>query len=564
MPRSAVGRDGGPATAERDHRYRTMDTGGAWRSAERGQRRHEDDRVGLTAVLQQRDSDHVYSIARLRHSAVVFLAAKGLTAPLNLVSFLLIAARLPRPEFALYAWLVAFGQLTQQLSLFGLNWIALHQVPYYRSRVGGRPYRLLLLGLVALRFGCTAAVVGAFFVIAPYLVAALGHQAWLPPLRVYLAVLAAEMGVEFLRNCVFEPLLEQGISQRNVLLQHSVFLIALLLALWAGESSLSIEGVLYARGAAVWVALTVALGQFGRVLRQPAAAVAGERPLRGRVLFAFALDNYTQDIMRLTSGGSLMTMLASRLVDVPSLAAFGFAQNLAGFLYRLLPAQLFIGLLRPPVIAAYGRERSFVELRRRLGLILKVSSCALAAVGAVVVAVGRPALGLLSGGQYAASYGLLLIFLLWLALASLQRMLSVLTNVLGHSELLRRAALSSLIVVPAAVALVYAGAGPYGLVLGMIIGDTVSVWLVAYQFRVAGYRLAFDARGYSRLVGATLAAILLGGMCAHALPTGLSSVSGGVAATLASFVLALRVLRPFAPAERHAIESLLGRRMVLL
>lgn len=513
---------------------------------------------------QNREAPHVYSIARLRRSAVVFLAAKGLTAPLNVISFLLIAARLPRPEFALYAWLIAFGQLSQQLSFFGLNWIALHQVPYYRSRVGGRPYRRFLLGLVLLRFGLVAALVGACSVAAPHLVAAFGHDPWLFPLRLFLVVAAAEMGVEFLRSCVFEPLLEQGISQGNVLLQHTVFLAGLLLALAVERSGLSIEVVLYARGVAVWAALMVALAQFGQLLRQPATAVAGERPPRVRVLIGFALDNYAQDVMRLTSGGSLMTMLASRLVDVPALAAFGFAQNLAGFIHRFLPAQLFLGLLRPPVIAAYVDDRSYVELRRRIGLILKVSSCFLAAVATVLLAVGRPALALLSGGQYASSYGLLLAFLLWLAIVSLQRMLSVLTNVLGHSELLRRASLSSLLVVPAAIALIYAGAGAYGLVLGMMIGDAVSVWLVSHQFRLAGYQLVFDARGYGRMAGATLAAVLLGGLAVRALPTGFWSVSGGAASTLAAFVLAIRLFRPFEAEERRAIESLLGWRMVLL
>lgn len=267
--------------------------------------------------------------------------------------------------------------------------------------------------------------------------------------------------------------------------------------------------------------------------------------------------------MRLTSGGPLMTMLASRLVGVPALAAFGFAQNLTGFLDRSLPAQLFLGLLRPRVIAAYVSDRSFGELRRRIALILKVSSCAFAAVTAVFLALGRPALGLLSGGQYASSYGLLLTFLLWLAIISLQRMQSVLTNVLGHSELLRRASLSSLLVVPAAVALVYAGAGPYGLVLGMILGEAVSVWLVSNQLRLVGYRFVFDARGYGRITGATMAAVILGGLVALELPTGPWSVGAGVGATLATFVLALRLFRPFAPEERSAIESLLGRRMVL-
>jgi hypothetical protein len=197
-------------------------------------------------------------------------------------------------------------------------------------------------------------------------------------------------------------------------------------------------------------------------------------------------------------------------------------------------------------------------------LILKVSSCVLAAAAAVIVAVGHPALALLSDGQYASSYGLLLTFLIWLAIVSLQRMQAVFTNVLGHSELLRRASFASLLVVPGAVALVYAGAGPYGLILGMILGEAVSVWVVSRQFRLAGYPLAFDARGYGMMAAATLTAILLGGLSVLAQPSGVWSAGVAATVTLASFALALRWLRPFAPDERHAIETLVGRRIVLL
>jgi hypothetical protein len=98
----------------------------------------------------------------------------------------------------------------------------------------------------------------------------------------------------------------------------------------------------------------------------------------------------------------------------------------------------------------------------------------------------------------------------------------------------------------------------------MMIGDAVSVWLVSHQFRLAGYQLEYDARGYGRMAGATLAAVLLGGLAVRALPTGFWSVSGGAVSTLASFVLAIRLFRPFEAEERRAIESLLGRRMVVL
>ena len=77
-------------------------------------------------VSLDRQSDHPYAIARLRRSALLFVASKGLTAPLNLVTFFLIAARLPTDQFALYAWLIAVGQLSHQpyprlLAVIGLQ-----------------------------------------------------------------------------------------------------------------------------------------------------------------------------------------------------------------------------------------------------------------------------------------------------------------------------------------------------------------------------------------------------------------------------------------------------------
>lgn len=508
------------------------------------------------------DSAERYSIPRLRRSAAFYLAGKGITAPLGLAVFLLVSARLARPEFALYAWLIALGQLSQQLSFVGINWVALHWVPYYRSRGDARSYRTFLLVLVGLRLALIGAMVGAYFIVAPQLVTAFGQTDWVFPLRLYLAVMAGELAVEFVRTSVFEPLLEQGFAQSNVLLQHLVFL-ALLLAFIAGGSALSIEQVIYAKGTAVWIALLAALAQLAYLLRRPVTVRADERPPDRRFLLRFALDNYAQDVLRMTAGGPLMTMLASRLIGVAALAEFGFAQNLTAYCDRFLPAQLFLGLLRPRVIAAYAEDRDPAELRRRVGLILKISSCALAAVTAVVVAVGRPALGLLAGGRYASAYGLLLTFLLWLALISIQRMLAVLTNVLGHSELLRRASVSSLLVVPVAAALVYAGAGAYGLVLGMIAGEIVFVWLVSSGLRAAGHPVALDARGYGALAGATLAAALVGHLAARALP-GLWSVPLGVAVTSTSFLAAVRLLRPFTSEERRSIESLLGRKAFLL
>jgi O-antigen/teichoic acid export membrane protein len=515
------------------------------------------------SVSLDRQSDHPYAIARLRRSALLFVASKGLTAPLNLVTFFLIAARLPTDQFALYAWLIAVGQLSHQLSFLGLNWAALHYVPLYRSRIGGPAYRRFLLVLVALRVIVVTALVAALFFVAPLLVAIAAHDSWQPALRLFLLVMAAELMVEFIRPCLFETLLEQGLSQVNVLIQHVVFLAGLLFALALDGSTLSIGVVIVARAVALWVALLAALAQLAHVLRQPTAAAAGDREPGVPVLVRFALDNYAQDVLRLTASGQLMTMVASRVLDVSGLAAFGFAQHLTGIVDRLLPGQLFLGLWRPRVIAAYGEDRSFTELHRRIALILKVTISVLAAVAAVLIAIGPSALALLAGGRYAATQGLLLAFLLWLAILSAQSMQSVLANVLGRSELLRRASVSSLLAVPAAVALARAGAGAYGLVVGMIVGAVVCVWMVSNQLSRAGYPLTFDAHGYGRLAATTAAAALLGKLVDLSFPPRLWSVTAGVIVTLAAFPIVLRLLRTFAPAERRAMETLLGRKLVL-
>src|SRR5262249_15464356 len=156
-----------------------------------------------------------------------------------------------------------------------------------------------------------------------------------------------ELTVEFIRPCIFETLLEQGLSQTNVLLQHVVFLVGLLLSLALNGSTLSIDAVIVARAVALWTALLAALAALARVVRQTTTAEAHAPEPGVPVLVRFALDNYTLDLMRLTASGPLMTMVASRLLDVAGLAAFGFAQHLIGIVDRILPGHLFLGLLRP-------------------------------------------------------------------------------------------------------------------------------------------------------------------------------------------------------------------------
>ena len=260
----------------------------------------------------------------------------------------------------------------------------------------------------------------------------------------------------------------------------------------------------------------------------------------------------------------MLTMLVAPLIGMSALAIFGYARSLTRQFSRMLPSHLFMGLLRPKLIAGYALDGSFASLNRRVVLTLKASNCAFAAGLAVVVTYGEPLLGHLSGNKYGSAYGVLLLLLLGLAVTNAQRLLAVVVNTLERSDFVRRASLGLLVVLPLAAVLAWLGMGAYGLALAMLGGEVLFVILIIRQMRRIDRDLAFDGAGHARIAGAFLVACSVGLLLAGVLPERLDADLVGVAGTLLAFLASIRALRPFDRSEREAIERLLGRRLVLL
>jgi O-antigen/teichoic acid export membrane protein len=502
----------------------------------------------------------------LRSAGIEFILGKSLTAPLNLFILYLLASRLPQSDFAVYVWLMAFGEAFLSFSSFGLDWVSTNYVPHLQARAGGRLLRRFVLLLGGLRMGSIGLLAAVCWLAGPPLATWFGQAPWLRAFDLYLAILIAEAGLRYGQDFVLAPLWKQGMAQVQVLVRHLGFLSALAFALVVLPGAFSVERVLWALLFGTLLALSLGLVQLILVLRRLAER-AGAPPAclpEWQALARFAANNYAHSVVRLVSGGQVLTLLVAPLIGTSALAIFGYARSLTQQFSRMLPSQLFMGLLRPKLVAGYAIDGSFASLNRRVVLTLKASNCVFAAGLAVVVTHGEPLLGHLSGNKYGSAYGVLLLLLLGLAVANAQSLVAVVVNTLERSEFVRRASLGLLVVLPLAAVLAWLGTGAYGLAAAMLGGEVLFLLLIIRQMQRIDRDLAFDPAGHARIAGAFLVACAVGLLLMSVLPERLAADLVGVAGTLLAFLAAVRALRPFDQSERAAIERLLGRRLVLL
>jgi O-antigen/teichoic acid export membrane protein len=220
-----------------------------------------------------------------------------------------------------------------------------------------------------------------------------------------------------------------------------------------------------------------------------------------------------------------------------------------------------MGLIRPSVIVRYHADSSFADLNRRIVLVLKLSFGVWAALATFFVVAGEPIVGLLSAGKYRDGYGLLIGFVGILAIQDLKRVVILVTNTLRRSDLLRRAGVVYLIAVPIAFALVAAGAGFYGLLLGMILAELGVVFDVVRRLRALGFKLDFDLDGQLRIFAAAAVAAVVGAVAVRLLPGGDGLALLCSVLALPAYVLVLWWLRPLRAGEQAAIERLLNRKL---
>lgn len=506
-----------------------------------------------------------YSVGRLRSNTLIFTFGKVVNAVLSLSLFALIASQLTKADFAIYAWLLAFAELSANISRFGVNWVVDRYVPQLRSLHSSAALRRFVLIMTGLRALFAVSTVLAFYWGGRALLGLAGHEDWFPAFDTYVVIIIPFAVMTFLRDNVFQAFLQQAHSQANTTIRHLTFFLVLFTVILFGDS-FTLEHVIYGDIAATITAMTIGFVQLRHILKQlpdDAGQASASMPSQG-ALVNFAANSYADDMLRMSGSGHSVMMAAPHLFAAAAIASFGFCLTLFSQLNRFLPAHLFSGLYRPRLVSTFARSGSFSNLNRQLIIILKISNYMIAGGIAVFVVYGDAVLGWVSQGKYADAYGLMLLFLALMLVDNHRQVLMTLCNVIEQVRILSRSSLIMPLALPTAIVLAVAGLGAYGLALALVIAELLSIWVVLHLLKNAGYELKFGLAGQLRIV-ATAVLSVIAGLIFHSLhPDVWLWNLAGMAFIGLCFVVIARSLRPMSENERGSIERVVGRKVPLL
>ncbi len=436
---------------------------------------------------------------RIRASVFHYALGKALSAPLSLLTMVLLARLLPAPEYAAYVACLAVVEMSIVIGGLGTEWLMQTATVALRAQGNAAQAHRGLLAFTALPLltqGLTGAVL---YAIAPVLSRGLSGVATPEHLQLAAVIVVIEGPVRMLRDSFMPILLMQALAQLCTLTRVLALFLPVLW-LWLGAPTvigaaggLDAAQVLALERQAAAVALTLVLTVLlWRAWRErPAHAMdASIGPWLGRSAWRFAGHAWLSILMAVALGTDLLIALVARCLGPEATAAFGFAVRWLEVIRRHLPVDLLWGAVRPAVIARYEASDRDPEVLMRDARRLILAN--LATVGAAILLaliVGDRLLALLSAGQVPVVTGLLACLMLLLITHTLRRMLELVAYLRGHSG---RFVLASTVALCGPVAVVLALGWwpvPQAAVLAAVAVDSLLVGIALVLLQRAGVRM---------------------------------------------------------------------------
>lgn len=502
-----------------------------------------------------------YTLGGLRRGLRHFVAGKLVGGLLGLGTLALVAHALSVPEYAAYVTIMAGVEIGIALSTFGIDWVGIRFVPEYQVKAGSARLRVFLLKLYAARLASLLSMASLLLFLHMPESEAVPESVWRQVAVWYGLLLVADGMTRFVNGVAFDSLLLQGRAQVTWIVRGLLFAGSLLFLLNEGHS---VDLVMLAKlealaGSTALLVATLLL--IHAVFIGPDAAAASDWAVPPRSVFTrLATHNYVSGVLALACSPALLLFVASRFFGAYLVAPLGFAFSLANQIRRYLPADMFIGLIRPIIIAEQAGALDFPKLNRRATLVFKLSLLALAPMLAFLGAFGPGAMALLSGGKYPEAAWMVLGLMVVMIPLSHRRILEMVVNTIGLPHLWTRAAMAMTLTLPVSAGLAALDVGPSALIGGLLVAEVVANALILRGCAGAGYVYSWDRRGLSRLaLGVLLAAVALYPFGALAADS--ASILVAAAASLLLFLLVTMALKPFQADERALVNSVLPRRI---
>jgi O-antigen/teichoic acid export membrane protein len=496
-------------------------------------------------------SKGAYSVHRFRRALLQYAGGRLAQAAARVALVLVLVRILPIADYGAYMLIFGTAELLLQVGSFGILPLAQRYLPQMLTTLPIRKLygfvafliaaQIALLGGIAFTLWLFWLSLGPVFGMSPELAAATSFAAWL-----FVIIPAFRFSVEML-----EALLAPGQFARALMVFLRLTALLLLLAFTpeVGLTDVLLVDIL-ATGSCVllvWYAIMRSLAS----LHSPTAD--GALPVRE--MARFARDMALVGPMSATASPGAMRLVLANALGLAESGLYAFLQTLERLVSRYLPATLLRNLIRPILVSRFVGEGNTRLIQAGTGLLLKSNLLAVIG-GLVVIAVcGDELVAAMSGGKFVGA-GLTLLLLYVNMIATSQRgVQEMVMQLTGHT----RALWITTVISPLALVVVWLFAG-YGLNVAVLIvtaGSITANALAAGVLRVKTDWFRIDWRGSL--------AIALPGLGAAAIGIALLErlhpfIAAGVA--LASFVLLLRLGRPFRSSEMGIVERVVGRRAV--
>lgn len=500
-----------------------------------------------------------YGVSRIRKGFVHFLMGKVLTSVAGIGTMLLLVRELPLVDFAKYSILFGLVELVSAIAGLGVVHVLQRYVPEAHSNHLDGTTRRLIVGLTGIRFTVLLVVLWFLYQMSDQIGPWIGLQGWEWALQAYLLVVLIRICSTTLFT-VLESLLQQGVAQLGFSSVTIVRFVALLtLALQA--SGLDLATVIVVEVMTDLMGLLImAIGLYRVLPRSESRSPSGPgdggwvRQNLGRMA-RFGAKGYAQHVLLVPFGGSTDRLLVGSRLATGSVAMFGFAQQILDLFDRYLPAQMFVGLIRPVLTARFASGNGFGELQSACNMFLKINLFLLGGAAVCVFAGSDDFMNALTGDkQFDGIVPLILLMCLLSSLYSWRHILDLVTHTVERNgPLVVAHGIMNLSVIPGFLLMPYWGvfALPASHVLGVVLGCAALLVGLAR----AGYRFRHDLRSIALLVLAMLGAMSLTWL----LPADWHWL-WRILACGAFYVVLTALLRPVTGAERKMVTGMINKR----
>lgn len=480
-----------------------------------------------------------FAAERLRRALTHFLIGKGLTAPLTILGLVLLVRAMPVADYGLYVTAFAVIDIGLAATDFGLSWLAWRFVPAYRVAAGRSAMRRFVLQILMARTATLAMGGVLFFLFADRIASGLGLQGFEQAMQVAAIVFVVDGLGRFVREVLFESLLLQGRMQSSQLGRNLLFVGLLGAWMLTDRGELGAREAMLIELASAGAALLLSL-----VLLVPALRAGASKPADDWVapdaarLWRLAWPNYLSVLWSYLTGPQAIVALASRVAGPDAAAVLGMARNFVEQVRKYLPSELFVGVARPAIIAAYEAENHFGTLNRHAQALYKTSFVTLIPVMAVAAGLGGEWIERITAGKYSDAHVIFFALLCTLVPIIHRRVLEMVVNIVDCADLWLKASIVGSVALPLGYALLVTTGELVSLVTAVLLSEIITNIVIIRGLIGRGhpYRMAV-LRPMMALLGSVGAGAIVWLVASRNLGTG-ALILISVALVIASLLLA--------------------------